>query len=291
MRTMRATALVAILTGALLAPAAAAAPAGSGTVVFLTRTTNAPSVLEAKYSAGTDGRSSSAVGFWSLDGRGQALEGGMAVTSGGYQAPETNPAGGPIGCVTLPVKPAPVCESRVGGVVFGTFRLETAGSAGPRKLVIAFAGDPRLFKISLTSASRGWTLARSARGVRLKRTQDSQGTYVVSSSEGVERFEEATLPGGSRGSLAVAALPCRTFPGGASTGTGEAVLEGGDEPQPLSCPGGPVQAIDQSRARTAWTLRGPVIGVTASGIQATGAVGAVSSSSQDVRLLVVDGPF
>ena len=284
--------LLGALAGALLVPVSStAAPAVLGNVIVFTRTTNGPSVLRVDYSAGTDGRRSSALGYWSLDSRDELLDGGVSVTTGGYMAPETNASGAPIGCVTLPVKPAPICESRVGGANFGSFQIETSDSTGQQKLVLAFSGDPRLLNVKLAPSTRGWSLVRLARHVQLRRTQDTQGTYVLSASEGVEHFEGTSLRGSRRGSLAVAALPCRVFPGGITSGTGDARLEGGREPKPLGCPSGPVQAVSHARAGTTWTLSGQVLGVTASGIQVTGALGIVSSSSQDVRLMVVDGPF
>ena len=282
-------ALVALVQCAL--PSSAQQSVTMPTVVELIRTTNGPSHLQVAFTNGSDGSISAAVGLWTLTAAGTPSGTGLIVTPGGHLAPQSNQTGPATGCVVLPVRPPTLCESRVAGVAVVDLSLDTTSARETSKIVLAFVGDKRSFSAKLDSSTTGWRMLSLVRRVQVQRTQDLGGAYAISASEGVEHFTGATLPGGTFGSLTIAALPCRELSDGQSTGRGNATLTGGASPVPLGCPDGPSLAGAGSRRQTSWKFQGDVYGTTAAGIQVTNKAMEVSSSPEDVRLLTVDGPF
>ena len=261
-------------------------------VVVFQRVAHDSSHLAVSYTNGTDGSMSAVVGIWGLDDPGKLTAAALAVTPGGYQAPETNATGATLGCSTLGTKPALLCESRVGGTTAGHLTLDTSKATDTRRLVMALVGDRRVLNVHLDAGARGWTMHRVSRVVRLIRTQDLQDTYVISAGESVEHFQEAHLPGGAHGSVVATAVPCRSAPSvEVAAGYGGATLDGATQPVRLQCPNGPITAFANTRKTTGWHLHGDVWGSTASGNQATSDVRDNTASPEDIRMLEVDGPF
>lgn len=260
-------------------------------VVELIRTSDGPTHLALNLTNGTDGTVSAVVGLWLLKDPQVLANSGLLVTPGGYQAPETNATGAPLGCVALPIRPATLCESRSGGTTLAALTLDTVSRNDVRRIVLAFVGDARLFSVGLARESRGWQLRRIARRVGIKRTQDIEGTYVITSSESIEHFRRTSLRGGTRGSLATAALPCRPIGDSASTGSGYAQLTGGPSTIQMGCPDGRVLASSTTSRGTRWQLEGDVYGTTYAGRPVDGSAQLIAPAAEDIRLLVVDGPF
>ncbi len=284
------TALALLLTGVAF-PASGAEPATFEHRAYgFVRTIDTETRLKVDFANGTGGEISSAIVLWGLDDAGRLSTSGLLRGSGGYFAPETNPTGSPIGCVTLPVKPAPVCESRLGGVSSGSFGLETEQRSDTRRVIVVLIGDKRLMKIKLAREARGWTMRRLPGRVHVLRTQDLSNPYVVSAGESVEHFTSAQVTTQARSSVAFAGLPCRSTPAGA-TGFGKAILAGGGEQLSLGCPSGPFTGFAVAKAKAKWSLSGDVVGSTNSGAQVTSQVDARTLSPGDFRLIVVDGPF
>ena len=285
-------AVVAVSVGASGRPFAAPALGSQFVrqVVEFTRVGPPASQLDVNFTNGTDGSISAALGIWDLNRQAAITGWGLLVTPGGYQTPETNATGSKLGCVTLPAQPALVCQSRVGGSTHGEITVDPRRTNNTSTVVMAFVGDKRLLQVQLKSDSSGWVMHRLNRAVRILRTQDLHDTYLISSSESVEHFQHANLPGGPHGSLVAAGIPCRGI-AAAATGYGAATLAGGAHTQQLNCPSGPIFAFAVARKTTDWQLAGDVWGSTTSAIQLTGALQENSASSEDVRMLEVDGPF
>ena len=260
-------------------------------VVEFTRVGPPTSQLAVNFSNGTDGSISAALAFW-MQNRHAAITGwGLLVTPGGYQTPETNATGSKLGCVTLPAQPALVCQSRVGGGIHGEITIDPQRT-NTTAVVMAFVGDRRLLQVQLAPGSSGWVMHPLNRTVRILRTQDLHDTYLISASESIEHFQNASLPGGSHGSLVAVGVPCRGLAEAPiATGYGNATLSGGGQAQQLNCPSGPIFAFAAAHKATTWQLTGDIWGSTNSAIQLTGKLQANSVSSEDVRMLEVDGPF
>lgn len=259
-------------------------------VVEFTRVGPPASQLDVKFVNGTDGSTSAVVGIWDFNKQTVITGWGLLVTPGGYLTPETNATGSKLGCVTLAVQPALLCQSRVAGTTFGEYTLDPRRANNTTTVVMAFVGDRRTLQVSLQAESTGWTMHRLHRTVRILRTQDLQDTYLISDSESVEHFQHASLPGGPGGSLVAVGLPCRGV-GVIATGFGSATLSGGHVPQQLNCPNGPIFAFGLARRATSWQLNGDVWGSTNSAIQLTNNLEGNTAASEDVRMLEVDGPF
>jgi hypothetical protein len=291
-RAALAAAACAVLGTALptCASAAPSAPAAFTAVLEARRVTAGPTHLALRFTNGTGGYVSAVAAMWGLDRSMRVTAHGLFVTTGGRQAPETNVPGAPTGCRTLPAQPAVICESRVGGTTTVDVSLDTARATDTDRIVLAFVGDRRVFSASLGKATSGWRLATLRRSVRVVRTQDSDSTWLTTSGETVEHFRGAQLP--ARGeSLAFAGLPCRDVPGAAVAGHGAAQLSDGAASTQMGCEAGKTQAFRYSPKASRWSLSGDTWGATAAGEPATGSANSLSYSSEDIRLVVADGPF
>lgn len=111
--------------------------------------------------------------------------------------------------------------------------------------------------------SPGWRLTRTAMRVRYV-TSDTGGTAtgVQVLGEHVERFGKATLPGGRRGSIAVATPPCRPLHrvGVYREGHGTATLTGGTVAQSFDCRANLHDLTAAADRATTWTFSGDVVG-------------------------------
>ncbi len=285
-----ALALAALLSGH--ASSHAAVPHQVTRVVEFVRTSTADSThLRAIIDNGSNVESS-LVGLWLLTSRGAvAQEPWLAVKQGGYQAPEARVNGQGLGCRSLPIQPAPVCESRIGS--FWGVGLNVPDERFPdvQRVLAVIAGDDRVIRTRLLADSKGWRMRVLPNRVTLLRARDVSDTFVYSSSETVEHFTHASAEGSRAGSMTMAALPCRSAGSGPAAGYGGAVLKGGSAPKKLSCKEGANFMSAVARGATEWQLSGDVWGTTASGIHVTGLVEALTMSAEDVRLLVVQGPF
>jgi hypothetical protein len=262
-------------------------------VEYIRDTGNPKAHLVGQVTNGTDGSETPVIALWSLK-RSGAYPPTLIVGAGGYLAPQTNAGGSPVGCNALPLQPAPVCEAYTGGFTFLKFEVPPSLAAITRVLVV-LVGDDRVVKAKLMPENVGWRMVTLKRKVTLLRARDVADLYASSASETVEHFTHAAAPGGDRGSLAIGALPCRTALGIVSAGHGQAKLSGGSQPKNAVCgAGGPVVVDAAAQRATTWRLAGDVWGTTtsASGTPASSlVVKSVTTSPQDVRLLVVDGPF
>lgn len=292
MRACRALlAALALMLTSVAHPASGAEPATFEHRAYeFVRTIDTQTRLQIDFTNGTAGEISSALVLWGLDDAGRVSAFGLLRGPGGYFAPESNATGSPIGCVTLPVKPATVCESRLGGSVNGSIGVETKKRSDTRRLIVALVGDTRLMEIHLARETRGWTMRRLPGRVHVLRTQDLSNPYVISTGESVEHFTSAQVTTQAKSSVAFAGLPCRGTPAGA-TGFGTASLAGGGERLSLGCPGGPITGFAVAKGTTKWSLSGDVWGSTNSGEQVTSQIDAATLSPGDFRLIVVDGPF
>ncbi|MCU1589608.1 MAG: hypothetical protein JWP11_864 [Frankiales bacterium] len=239
---------------------------------------------------GTAGYSTAPVAFWVLDRAGQPIERpDLVVQPAGVFAPQTNATGSPAGCTTLPVQPETVCESRAGNLVFVDVTIP-ASRTDARRLVIGLVADDRLTQVSRPARGSGWHGGLIHRRLQLLRAADVADLYVSSNSQTIEHFTHATAAGGSGGSLAVAAVPCQSL-STAQTGQGSAQLTGGTRPVGLGCaPGSTVISGAAASRSTIWALAGDVWGTTNTAAQLNAGV-ALTTSPEDIRLLVVNGPF
>ena len=71
---------------------------------------------------------------------------------------------------------------------------DTHGPDPVRKIVLAVVGDPRYMQITLDKGTVGWRMVPLSRRVQVRRTADADDTYVLSSSEGVEKFGRYIQP-------------------------------------------------------------------------------------------------
>jgi hypothetical protein len=163
------------------------------------------------------------------------------------------------------------------------------------RVLVVLVGDDRVVKAKVMPKNEGWRMVTLKRKVTLLRARDVADLYVSSASETIEHFTHAAAPGGDRGSMAIGALPCRGIPGTVSAGHGLASLTGGTHSEAAGCGASGPGVVDAVATHaTTWRLSGDVWGTTSSGsgtLVSPLVVKTVTTSPQDVRLLVVDGPF
>lgn len=284
----------------VLAPSAVAVgpTAGAGTdhratrvVEFIRDNHDVNASLAASVTTGNDGSDSDALALWSYGRDGTSSPPSIFVGTGGYLAPETNATGKRTGCVSLPVQPAPVCQSRRAGFTFAQLTVPPHEQSVVR-IVVVLVGDDRTMGARLLPESTGWRMVTLKRKVTVLRARDVADTWVYSTSETVEHFTHAQAVGGPHGSMAIAGLPCRVAGNAVSTGQGAATLTGAATPRSLSCgASGRIAESAVATRGTTWRLQGDVWGTTESGLQVDSTVKNQVPSTQDIRLLVVDGPF
>lgn len=139
-------------------------------------------------------------------------------------------------------------------------------SAQPDRIYVAISGLDA--ELSLDKGTRGWRLTKTALRVRyaLSDRGHTRATGANFAGEHAERFTHASIPGGRRGSIAVATPPCRPLHrlGYLREGHGKAALTGGTAPARFDCQKNITDAIAVADRATTWSLDGDVVG-TATG--------------------------
>lgn len=146
---------------------------------------------------------------------------------------------------------------------------QTAGSAVS---IVNDAGDDRynVFvvvargrSVSYRATTKGWAVKRVSlpyRVVEGRQVADA-GAYALGS--GVERFKEASAPGGATGSIAISEPPCSEAASGVvSRGAGTLTLDGGVERDTFTCPTERGALSAWATRRTTWRVHGDVNGDT-----------------------------
>jgi hypothetical protein len=138
---------------------------------------------------------------------------------------------------------------------------DTDGSDPLNRAFIAVAGiAPRV-----EFEGDGWRLRRTSWTFAFVDGTESDGVGVRGGdTHGAELFLEAALGGGRYGSIALATPPCSTTTtNAASRGIGRVTLDGGVEPQTVTCPtDNPSRLASWAPGAATWSLSGPAAGTT-----------------------------
>lgn len=134
-----------------------------------------------------------------------------------------------------------------------------ATSTQPDRIYLAVAGLS--IRVSLVD-SPGWRLRATALRARHASSDGGGASGAQFFGEHVERFGNASLAGGSRGSLAVATPPCRPLHrlGYYREGYGTATLTGGTSPVTFDCQKNVADLAAAADRATTWTFAGDVVG-------------------------------
>ena len=167
---------------------------------------------------------------------------------------------GAAGSHDLCAEPAITCTTTL-----GSDRLRfTIGSTMGRsdapmhaRVYVALVGT----SLHVETARIGWRVRTRTSGVT-RTSGDGTGAQALGGT--VEALPAATLPGGRRGSIAIAVPPCD------EQGIGAVTLTGGADPSPHGCPTSTF--ADAAAKATTWSLAGPAAG----------------ASEYRTRLLVID---
>lgn len=267
-------ALTALLTVTPLADSAGAVNKPSWKVWELTRVTSGPtSVFPLVSAAYNESRVVLAGAFIHRRGRVNTILPGASIFSDeGRTVPQAYAQGQSVRCSMQECSTFPARGFNMLGLLYEDDGADAPNSANVL-LLMAYGVEPEI-----EADEKGWVLREVRRRVSTVWASDGGDAMGVHSQHaGGELFLSATLPGGSRGSIALGQLPC-TSVGGVSTGVGSATLTGGPQPVTMSCPTQNSGLGQAAQRAVTWRLTGPVVGTTATpGLSGPG----------PVRLLVV----
>lgn len=198
------------------------------------------------------------------------VPGGSMFSDEGKTAPSGYAAGTSLRCSASGCSASPARGFDLLGVVY---KDRGANDRSANTVALAAYG----VDIQVSAKEPGWVLHEvHRRASTVWSTDGGDASGVHSQHGGIELFQSAALPGGSRGSLAWGALPCTSIDV-ISSGIGTGTLTGGRTPVSATCPTSPGSLLSIATGPTTWRLTGPVAGTTAT----------LNSDPGPVRLLVL----
>lgn len=263
-------------------PAGAATPPVRMQVWEVVRTSSAPSNFAVSASVGyVNSRAIIAMTYLRHTRSGiKVLPGANLSGDEGSSEPQVYNGGKRVSCTSAT---GVACTSTKGVMLTTAYYRDNGLSdaiAPDTVLVVTYGRDGQV-AVSQTAAGKPqWRVRKVSRAARAFWSSDANDTTGVWSKYlGAEVFTtKATLKGGRRGSVAIAAPPCAGTAVGTTSGLGSAKLTGGVAPVETSCPEDVMRPSQVARKATTWTFSGSVAGLTADQVSEPGTV----------RLLVVD---
>lgn len=267
----RGTALVAMAILTALAPPAGAAPPLVTKTFVLHRTTNGPTSFQLNVSLANDTRGSfiGAIGARVVRGRVVSATTSWAGSARRWQDSTVNAGGAKFSTCQVGV-----ChDDRIDGWHGLTSNYsDDGGDDAFTHVFVTLVGKTVTWRLT----AKGWALHPMPLSFRYLDGGETSPAYAHAETKGVEVYQDGSLPGGRRGSLAVGIPPCSMATTGlVARGAGSVTLDGGVEPESFTCPTSRVFPASFALGPTTWRLHGFVAG---------------ESTGVDTRLFVVDLP-
>jgi len=131
-------------------------------------------------------------------------------------------------------------------------------------------------KVQYEFHAKGWKLVRMPLTFRYLDGGETSPAFSKVGQNGVEVYEDGTLPGGRGGSIALGIPPCSTSSSGlVPRGAGTLTLDGGVSSESITCPTERIFPASYAPKATTWRFHGRAAGDT---------------TGRDTRLYVVDIP-